>query len=198
MRVMALVQEVFGIDAMIRRPATCFVPDTTCSKLISGGLQAGNVLQHPDHFFDMTLARVGDQQIPEHVGEAASAEAYGWLPGWREADVTALRGPWHPAQACASSAHRPCRCDVAWGLRAWLEEARVEALSAAGLSYAAMTAMGVEMPVVSLRIDYRKALKHGDEVCVESYCRGEAWCALALDLPLCLGDAVMAEASVSW
>ena len=31
----------------------------------------------------------------------------------------------------------------------WLEEARVEALQAAGLGYAAMTAMGVDMPVVS-------------------------------------------------
>ena len=30
----------------------------------------------------------------------------------------------------------------------WLEEARIEALQAAGLGYAAMTAMGVDMPVV--------------------------------------------------
>ena len=48
----------------------------------------------------------------------------------------------------------------------WLEEARVEALQAAGLGYAAMTAMGVDMPVVSLHLDYRQPLRHGDEVCV--------------------------------
>ena len=41
---------------------------------------------------------------------------------------------------------------------AWLEEARVEALVAAGLSYAEMTTLGVEMPVVSLKINYRQAL----------------------------------------
>ena len=34
----------------------------------------------------------------------------------------------------------------------WLEEARVEALQAAGLGYAVMTAMGVDMPVVSLAL----------------------------------------------
>ena len=49
----------------------------------------------------------------------------------------------------------------------WLEEARVEALQAAGLGYAAMTAMGVDMPVVSLQLEYRHPLRHGDEVCVE-------------------------------
>ena len=55
----------------------------------------------------------------------------------------------------------------------WLEEARVEALQAAGLGYAAMTAMGVDMPVVSLHLDYRQPLRHGDEVCVESRCPGQ-------------------------
>ena len=49
--------------------------------------------------------------------------------------------------------------------------------SAAGL-HAVMAGEGIEMPVVSLRIDYRKALKHGDEVVLESYCearRGVRW-----------------------
>ena len=32
----------------------------------------------------------------------------------------------------------------------WLEEARVEALAAAGLSYSVMVGMGLEMPVVSM------------------------------------------------
>ena len=43
-----------------------------------------------------------------------------------------------------------------------------EALVAAGLTYADMTALGVEMPVVSLRINYRHALRHGDLVVLES------------------------------
>ena len=51
---------------------------------------------------------------------------------------------------------------------AWLEEARVEALVAAGLAYADMTALGVEMPAVPLRINYRHALRHGDLVVLES------------------------------
>ena len=55
----------------------------------------------------------------------------------------------------------------------WLEEARVEALQAAGLGYAAMTAMAVDMPVVSLHLDYRQPLRHGDQVCVESRCPGQ-------------------------
>ena len=47
---------------------------------------------------------------------------------------------------------------------AWLEEARVEALAAAGLDYSALSARGLELPVVSLGIEYRQALLHGDLV----------------------------------
>ena len=47
---------------------------------------------------------------------------------------------------------------------AWLEEARVEALAAVGLEYSALSARGLELPVVSLSIDYRQALLHGDQV----------------------------------
>jgi acyl-CoA thioester hydrolase len=47
---------------------------------------------------------------------------------------------------------------------AWLEEARVEALAAAGLAYSDLSARGLELPVVSLAIDYRQALLHGDAV----------------------------------
>ena len=47
---------------------------------------------------------------------------------------------------------------------AWLEEARVEALAAAGLDYSVLSARGLELPVVSLAIDYRQALLHGDLV----------------------------------
>ena len=47
---------------------------------------------------------------------------------------------------------------------AWLEEARVEALAAAGLDYSLLSARGLELPVVNLSIDYRQALSHGDLV----------------------------------
>ncbi|MEB3255795.1 MAG: acyl-CoA thioesterase [Synechococcaceae cyanobacterium] len=50
----------------------------------------------------------------------------------------------------------------------WLEEARVEALAAVGLAYRELSARGLELPVVSLAIDYRQALLHGDLVTVWS------------------------------
>jgi acyl-CoA thioester hydrolase len=50
----------------------------------------------------------------------------------------------------------------------WLEEARVEALAQAGLAYSDLSARGLELPVVSLAIDYRQALRHGDLVRLES------------------------------
>ncbi len=51
----------------------------------------------------------------------------------------------------------------------WLEEARVEALSAAGLAYADLSAQGLELPVVKLSIEYRQALLHGEQVDVHSW-----------------------------
>jgi acyl-CoA thioester hydrolase len=47
---------------------------------------------------------------------------------------------------------------------AWLEEGRVEALASVGLDYAELSSRGLEMPVVSLGIDYRQPLRHGDQV----------------------------------
>jgi acyl-CoA thioester hydrolase len=47
---------------------------------------------------------------------------------------------------------------------AWLEEARVEALAAVGLAYSDLSARGLELPVVSLKIDYRQSLLHGEAV----------------------------------
>jgi hypothetical protein len=47
---------------------------------------------------------------------------------------------------------------------AWLEEARVEALAKAGVAYSELSARGLELPVVSLAIDYRRALLHGDAI----------------------------------
>ncbi|MFM7313607.1 MAG: acyl-CoA thioesterase [Cyanobium sp.] len=51
---------------------------------------------------------------------------------------------------------------------AWLEEARVEALAAVGLAYSDLSARGLELPVVSLAIDYRQALLHGEFVELQS------------------------------
>ena len=50
----------------------------------------------------------------------------------------------------------------------WLEESRIEGLSEVGLSYRDLSAQGFEMPVVSLKINYIKALLHGEEVLLES------------------------------
>jgi acyl-CoA thioester hydrolase len=47
---------------------------------------------------------------------------------------------------------------------AWLEEARVEALAAVGLAYSDLSARWLELPVVSLGIDYRQSLLHGEAV----------------------------------
>ena len=47
---------------------------------------------------------------------------------------------------------------------AWLEEARVEALAAVGLAYSDFAALGLELPVVHLAVDYKQALLHGDAV----------------------------------
>ena len=79
----------------------------------------------------------------------------------------------------------------------WLEEARVEALQASGLGYAAMTAMGVDMPVVSLRLDFRHPLRHGDEVCVESCCPGQQGVRWPWVSSFVCTDRVVAEATVN-
>ena len=47
---------------------------------------------------------------------------------------------------------------------AWLEEGRVEALASVGLDYAELSSRGLELPVVSLGIEYRQPLRHGDQV----------------------------------
>ena len=78
----------------------------------------------------------------------------------------------------------------------WLEESRVEALAAVGMTYAEMERHGIAMPVVSLRIDYRRSLRHGDVVQLESRCgsqRGVRWPWLT---SLKRGQELMAEASI--
>ena len=79
---------------------------------------------------------------------------------------------------------------------AWLEEARVEALALAGLDYAVMARAGLEMPVVSLQVHYRRALRHGDVVMLESRClprNGVRW---PWRCQLRIGQQLMAEAEV--
>lgn len=61
---------------------------------------------------------------------------------------------------------------------AWLEEARVEALAAAGIPYDRVSEQGYEMPVVRMQIQYRQALSHGDLVVLKSFAlprRGVRW-----------------------
>ena len=55
----------------------------------------------------------------------------------------------------------------------WLEESRVDALQKAGLNYYELSATGIEMPVVSLTIDYKNELKHGDRVVLNSWFLGK-------------------------
>ena len=79
---------------------------------------------------------------------------------------------------------------------AWLEEARVEALAEAGLAYATLSSQGIEMPVVSLRINYRQSLRHGDWIVVESICHGRKGVRWTWESRLMRGDALIAEADV--
>ena len=51
---------------------------------------------------------------------------------------------------------------------AWLEEARIQALRDAGMSYRKLSEDGFEMPVVSLEMKYKVPLFHGDFVCLQS------------------------------
>ena len=52
---------------------------------------------------------------------------------------------------------------------AFLEEARINALARVGLSYSEISALGYEMPVVSMRIDYLKPLRHGEKFTLHSW-----------------------------
>ena len=79
---------------------------------------------------------------------------------------------------------------------AWLEEARVEALASAGLDYAVITGMGMDMPVVSLRLQYRRALRHGDCVTLESRCLPVSGVRWPWHCSLLVQRQVMAEAEV--
>ena len=72
----------------------------------------------------------------------------------------------------------------------------MEALASAGLDYAVMSRMGVEMPVVSLRVDYLRALRHGDWVTVESRCLPRSGVRWPWQCSLLVQQQVMARAEV--
>ena len=76
----------------------------------------------------------------------------------------------------------------------WLEEARVEAHDAAGLRYAEMTASHIDMPVVSLKIEYRRALRHGDRIQLESVFGERAGVRWPWHSRFLMGGRLMAEA----
>ena len=57
---------------------------------------------------------------------------------------------------------------------AWLEEARVQALAEAGLAYAELSAQGLELMVVDLRLRYMQALAHGEAVELHSWLQPQA------------------------
>ena len=50
----------------------------------------------------------------------------------------------------------------------WLEEARINALSSVGLTYKEISQAGFEMPVVEVKIKFKRPLFHGDQVLLES------------------------------
>ncbi len=60
----------------------------------------------------------------------------------------------------------------------WLEEARAKALNESGISYRDLSWQGFEMSVVSLSINYKIPLIHGDEVVLKSWVfpkKGPRW-----------------------
>jgi acyl-CoA thioester hydrolase len=50
----------------------------------------------------------------------------------------------------------------------WMEEARIDALQRVGIDYADLVAMGCDLPVIELSLNYRKALRMGDMALVQS------------------------------
>ena len=79
-----------------------------------------------------------------------------------------LSNPWK-LQKCVLPQHTD-HAGVMWhgAYLNWLEEARVEALGQVGLPYKDLSAQGFDMPVVSLKINYIRALLHGQKVLLES------------------------------
>ena len=78
----------------------------------------------------------------------------------------------------------------------WLEEARVEALGEIGLPYKDLSEKGFEMPVVSLKISYMRALFHGEEALLESRCLPRQFLRWPWETKFFRDDEIVAEAKV--
>ena len=79
---------------------------------------------------------------------------------------------------------------------AWLEEARVQALAEAGLAYAALSAQGLELMVVDLRLRYMQALAHGEAVELHSWLQPQAGVRLPFMTRFIKADGALAAEAV--
>ena len=79
---------------------------------------------------------------------------------------------------------------------AWLEEARVQALSEAGLAYAGLSAVGLELMVVDLRVRYMLALAHGESVELHSWLQPQAGVRLPFMTRFIKADGALAAEAV--
>ena len=50
----------------------------------------------------------------------------------------------------------------------FLEEGRIDALNKVGTSYSELSRKGFEMPVISLKINYKKSFSHGEKIILMS------------------------------
>jgi acyl-CoA thioester hydrolase len=50
----------------------------------------------------------------------------------------------------------------------WMEEARIASFRAVGIEFADLVSMGCDLPVVSLNLNYHKAVMMGQKVCVRT------------------------------
>jgi acyl-CoA thioester hydrolase len=79
----------------------------------------------------------------------------------------------------------------------WLEEARIAWLHARGISYRDLEASGLLMPVVDLRITYRKPVRFDDELDLETSSTSPGSTRLTFTTTVRLAGVVCAEASVT-
>ena len=79
---------------------------------------------------------------------------------------------------------------------AWLEEARVQALAEAGLAYAELSAQGLELMVVDLRLRYMQALAHGEAVELHSWLQPQAGVRLPFMTRFIKADGALAAEAV--
>ena len=79
---------------------------------------------------------------------------------------------------------------------AWLEEARVQALAEAGLAYAGLSAQGLELMVVDLRLRYMQALAHGEAVELHSWLQPQAGVRLPFKTHFIKADGALAAEAV--